>query len=187
MNEYTFNSNRGNGYNFEKNMSTNSILDYEEGARMVKDINRNYLKENGLNYPVTFLKWLIKKNIWTEYSRHHVGQKYKLVSFYSLPDFFYGMSKNEIENFLSEKFKDYQNRKTLKGTPCIIRSEKFKKKGIGYKGFLQVYCIENKKDYKYYFDKNCKKPIYKKEYNFELFQWGKLTPETKKWLQERIK
>ena len=177
----------GNGWNDEKNMSANAVMELEDGHVMRSGITRKWLDSYGFKYSVEFARWLIANRYWLPCSKHHVGNRYTMVEFFSLDT--YKFEREQSDLFMQKFFLFTREKEEgRKGEVCIVHSFEMKEKKIGHKGFLRAFCRDSSKGLKFYFDYECKKPITKKEYgDVSAIHFGDWTPQITRFVQERVR
>ena len=100
----------GNGY-IGQSMSVNAKISKEYFEVPLSDINKDMLKELGINETVTFIKYLMKELGSTSY--HHTGKFYNKTDFYDLNRYF-DISNQEIEKYKNDYTLDKKKEKEKK-------------------------------------------------------------------------
>ena len=95
------------GYNHQAGMSNNAVCAYASGVKPLSKFKASDFTRFG-NYPITFFKWLVKKEIWERREWHHTSKHFNETDFYDtecLDDY---LEEEELNNFdsLFNQYKD---------------------------------------------------------------------------------
>lgn len=74
------------GYDYNAWKSNNAIAAEEEGLVTASKISRTWLKENGIDEQVGFIKWMIRIQMIGPTEWHHTSKMYNRTYFYSAED-----------------------------------------------------------------------------------------------------
>ena len=85
------------GYAEDFTMSKRAKHAYRSGLKPISKFKKGDFMSHGLAQPVTFFKWLAKKEYWTPSEWHHTSLHYNETNFYSVEWLLEELADNELD------------------------------------------------------------------------------------------